>query len=212
MDPKRFAAIDALFAAALELPAAERAAFLATRCGDDVELRREVEALLAQSGERVEALVDPVRAYGARLGASDELGEGMTLGAWRLLAPLDRLRHRAPRPKIRVGCVPGDGDGPTLREALLRPWDLGGRLECFPDADAQALVVITGDGQRRTGDRAAAALIPALPALWVLAPAAKIPGLERVTGRLVRAILRLEDRARGATASAEPGDAARPQA
>lgn len=159
--------------------------------------------------EEIEALFRFAQSRPLRAG---EGGRPRRVGVRRLLAPLDRLRHRAPRPKIRVGCVPGDGDGPTLREALLRPWDLGGRLECFPDADAQALVVITGDGQRRTGDRAAAALIPALPALWVLAPAAKIPGLERVTGRLVRAILRLEDRARGATASAEPGDAARPQA
>jgi serine/threonine protein kinase/dipeptidyl aminopeptidase/acylaminoacyl peptidase len=46
MTPERWAQIDQLLAQALEIPAAERAAFLAEACGDDAELRSEVESLL----------------------------------------------------------------------------------------------------------------------------------------------------------------------
>ncbi len=90
MDPKRLAEIDALFAAALELRPGARSGFLAERCGADAELRREVEALLAHSGERVEELVFPVRAFGARAAAAGELEPGAALGAWRIVAPLGR--------------------------------------------------------------------------------------------------------------------------
>lgn len=47
MTPKRWVQIDQLLAQALERPAPERSAFLAEVCGDDAELRREVESLLA---------------------------------------------------------------------------------------------------------------------------------------------------------------------
>lgn len=47
MTPERWAQIDQLLAQALEHPATEQAIFLAEACGDDAELRREVESLLA---------------------------------------------------------------------------------------------------------------------------------------------------------------------
>jgi hypothetical protein len=43
---ERWQRIKDVFQAALERPAAERAAFLGKACGDDSELRREVESLL----------------------------------------------------------------------------------------------------------------------------------------------------------------------
>lgn len=46
MSPERWQQIEQLFQSALELDAAERAAFLAKACGDDNHLRQEVEALL----------------------------------------------------------------------------------------------------------------------------------------------------------------------
>jgi serine/threonine protein kinase len=45
----RWSRVDSLYHAARERDAGERAAFLDVACGDDVELRREVESLLAQS-------------------------------------------------------------------------------------------------------------------------------------------------------------------
>ncbi|HEX7051160.1 MAG TPA: serine/threonine-protein kinase [Longimicrobiales bacterium] len=47
MEAERWARIQAIFHDALERPATEREAFLHNACGDDDELRREVEALLA---------------------------------------------------------------------------------------------------------------------------------------------------------------------
>lgn len=47
MNPERWQRIDALLDSALDLPVGDRAAFLASACGDDAELRTEVGALLA---------------------------------------------------------------------------------------------------------------------------------------------------------------------
>lgn len=49
MDPERWGQIEAMLADAMAQPAAERAAFLAHRCGDDAELRAEVESLILAS-------------------------------------------------------------------------------------------------------------------------------------------------------------------
>ncbi len=46
MSPERWQQVEQVFQSALELQPAERAAFLAKACGDDAELRHEVEALL----------------------------------------------------------------------------------------------------------------------------------------------------------------------
>ena len=47
MEPQRWQEIDRIFASVLELKPDRRAAFLAKACGDDEELRAEVESLLA---------------------------------------------------------------------------------------------------------------------------------------------------------------------
>ena len=69
--------VEELFHAALERAPGERAAFLASACNGDDELRREVESLLAQEGESArllerppaEAATQPLRvARGTRLG------------------------------------------------------------------------------------------------------------------------------------------------
>lgn len=50
-DPQRWQRIEEVFQRASSLPPQTRAEFLAQVCGDDAELRREVESLLAVSGE-----------------------------------------------------------------------------------------------------------------------------------------------------------------
>jgi hypothetical protein len=50
MDPIRWQQIEQLYQAALEQEPGQRDAFLGEVCGDDEDLRREVESLLAQSG------------------------------------------------------------------------------------------------------------------------------------------------------------------
>jgi serine/threonine protein kinase len=47
MDPQRLKQIEDLYHAAMELPSAKREAFIKNNCGDDEDLRRELETLLA---------------------------------------------------------------------------------------------------------------------------------------------------------------------
>ena len=56
MTDARWLRVKALFQAAVERPAEERDAFLATAAGDDAALRREVESLLASDGSEVSFL------------------------------------------------------------------------------------------------------------------------------------------------------------
>ncbi|HMB53064.1 MAG TPA: tetratricopeptide repeat protein [Thermoanaerobaculia bacterium] len=94
---ERWRRIEELFAAAVELPAGERDAFLAAAC-DDAGLRREVEELLAAdrgAGGEAVAGADPVAravAAGARAFARDRsaAAPGRRLGAYRLLREIGR--------------------------------------------------------------------------------------------------------------------------
>ena len=57
MDPERYQKAGDLYHAALELAPEDRTAFLEQSCGSDVDLRREVESLLAahqQAGQFIE--------------------------------------------------------------------------------------------------------------------------------------------------------------
>ena len=55
MTPERWQEIKALFAEAMELPVAERAAYVDRECGDDIELRGEVLSLLV-AAEGIDSL------------------------------------------------------------------------------------------------------------------------------------------------------------
>ncbi len=88
MTPARWSEIDRLFAAVVERPAAERGAALAQLAGEDRELRREVEALLAADALPAPFLDDPVLAPPA-----EEPGPpaaGARVGPYRLLRELGR--------------------------------------------------------------------------------------------------------------------------
>src|SRR5882757_4907421 len=80
MTPGRWAQIKDIFGAALELPEAERAAFLTQHCGSDPRLREEIERLLeAERGP----LENPVLDALARLARTD-LTRGEMLGPYRV--------------------------------------------------------------------------------------------------------------------------------
>ena len=90
MEPERWRRVQEIFAATAELPPAERGAFLGDQVGDDDELRREVESLLAADAESDEFLEQP--ALPGRIsqiladGPSDKV-EGR-IGPYRLLRKL----------------------------------------------------------------------------------------------------------------------------
>jgi serine/threonine protein kinase/formylglycine-generating enzyme required for sulfatase activity len=72
MPPEKLKQIKDLFAAALEVPTNERAAFVANACGDDSEMRREVESLLAFESAAEDFIEKPALAVAAELMAEDK--------------------------------------------------------------------------------------------------------------------------------------------
>ena len=89
MDPELWRQIEGLYHSALEQEAPQRSAFLAQACGEDDELRREVESLLEQSGS-TEALSDrSAWKAGADLAETYTVATpGARLGPYEILGPL----------------------------------------------------------------------------------------------------------------------------
>ncbi|MBX7117859.1 MAG: serine/threonine-protein kinase [Gemmatimonadaceae bacterium] len=89
-DTARRAAVEELFEAALDQPAADRAAWLAARCADDPALRREVEALL-DADAAADAPLDALRAPIASLAAQGEPGgRPRRIGPYKVLREIGR--------------------------------------------------------------------------------------------------------------------------
>lgn len=124
-----------------------------------------------------------------------------------LLAPIDRLRYRAAPAPYVVHHHPGEHA--VRRAALLRMWDLSGRLAFTADeavAPGQLCVVVpprprlserlaarlslgwlvprlpAPAGARLVGARAGRALVRLLPGFWWMYPWCLVPGLSRLCG------------------------------
>lgn len=88
MDGGRFERMEELYHAAREREPAERVAFLREACGDDEELRAEVEALLAQdpvTGPLERPAWAATAGQGAREFSLQAEGDATTVGRYRLL-------------------------------------------------------------------------------------------------------------------------------
>src|SRR5262245_46188637 len=90
-DPARRQRVEEVCDAALDRDERERGAFVASACGDDSTLRRDVEALLAHTRRAQRFLEVPIDAVAAQV-----LGEtrpaslvGRQIGAYRILSHLD---------------------------------------------------------------------------------------------------------------------------
>ncbi|MGE5815242.1 MAG: protein kinase domain-containing protein [Acidobacteriota bacterium] len=93
MTDERWERVKAIFQAAVELPAAERDAFLTSEIGHDIELRREVESLLASDAHDVSVL------GGLKVAAAALLAEGpqiahLPVGGTEPAAPILQVHHR----------------------------------------------------------------------------------------------------------------------
>ena len=92
LTPERWRRIDDLFAAALELSADERDAFLAGACGEDRDLRREVDSLLAHDrAEGTNGCLDrpaSSEAAGLLVAGPGPLLAGQTLGPFTVIGSL----------------------------------------------------------------------------------------------------------------------------
>jgi hypothetical protein len=108
-----------------------------------------------------------------------------------LLAPIDRLRWRAPGQRYVIHHNP---DETSVRHAaLLRLWDLGHRLDFVADesvGSCKLVLAIDGEREKYSGAAAGRMLIKILPGLWLLAPLRGIPVLGVAAGTLAVLILR----------------------
>ncbi|HUI56265.1 MAG TPA: hypothetical protein VLY04_14925, partial [Bryobacteraceae bacterium] len=80
MSPDRWQRVEQIYHAALDKPAAERPVFLAEACGDDSDVRRQVEELI----HRTESS-SPLDRPAAELLDSGELPPESQLGPYRVL-------------------------------------------------------------------------------------------------------------------------------
>ncbi len=94
MSPERWQQVEQLFQSALELSPAERAAFLAKACGDDAELKQEVEALLVfQTGMSgvIQGAVHEAAGLLANTNEKARFAPGMTLNKrYRIIGQLGK--------------------------------------------------------------------------------------------------------------------------
>jgi eukaryotic-like serine/threonine-protein kinase len=86
---ERWATVERLFLAALDLPAFQREAFINSECGPDGALRDEVISLLRCDSGGEATLVDALRAEAGRV-ISREPAEGSVLGSWRVEREIGR--------------------------------------------------------------------------------------------------------------------------
>ncbi len=84
MHAERWQRIETLFAVAAERPAGERRELLDTRCGDDPELRSEIERLLEADERAGNFIEDAVES------AASELKIGRSIGPYRVIRQLGR--------------------------------------------------------------------------------------------------------------------------
>src|SRR5215467_1346655 len=82
MTPERLQEIQELYFSARDCDPGTRPEFLAQACGDDEDLRREVETLLADGGGEV--LDRPALEIAAELLEGGRLGPGVQIGAYRI--------------------------------------------------------------------------------------------------------------------------------
>jgi len=88
---ERWARIESLFLESVDLPAGDRAAFLDAHCGTDLELRREVEGLLASAGKPLDILEKPVFAVARGLAADPAaqlVHSGETISHYEILSSI----------------------------------------------------------------------------------------------------------------------------
>src|SRR5262249_21085412 len=90
MTPERWKQVDQLLQEALEREPAERAAFLDRACGDDGELRREVESLLGFHGRAESSMEARPAKMAAALLAEKESRDGQTIGHYEIIREIGR--------------------------------------------------------------------------------------------------------------------------
>jgi serine/threonine protein kinase len=125
MGPDRWREIEQLYHAALDMQAGERASFLDHACATDVDLRKEVESLLAfaqDDGSRTQLTPKKLGRYQIL----EQLGQG---GMGIVFRAVDPTINRTVAIKTILAGQDGSGEeSRELRDRLLRESQAGGRL------------------------------------------------------------------------------------
>ncbi len=92
MDVARWQKIEEVFNATLELPAHERSTFLDSACGDDGDLRAEIDALLSEVHQSEKFLSESAFSLGAQVLSNESLESlaGQALGTYTILRRVGR--------------------------------------------------------------------------------------------------------------------------
>ena len=93
MTPDQYHRVEELFEHACTLPVAQRSAFLKQKCGDDVDLRRHVERMLAKDTDGAEHFEYPALGRGFHVGDPEEIERRLreefeSSGRYRLAEPI----------------------------------------------------------------------------------------------------------------------------
>jgi predicted negative regulator of RcsB-dependent stress response len=93
IEPDGWRRLEAIFQAAADLPPADRPAFLTAQCGDDLELRKDVDSLLASLDQTHGFIVTPLQAAAQQVaGAKDpsvsDITPGTHIGPYQLVKTL----------------------------------------------------------------------------------------------------------------------------
>ena len=130
--------------AALQAPPGDRAALLDRECGDDAELRREVESLLAAHDASTGFLVDPAESFAepflvAAAAREPRDREGLVIGRYRLIREIGRggmgavwLAQRADgqfEQQVALKLVRSGQYGSEILDRFLRERQILARLE-----------------------------------------------------------------------------------
>ena len=111
MDADRLAQIQEIFSRALELPVGERAEYIKTACGDDINLREAVERYLRADSAAEFSLIDrPIASIRDLDGLAQSFSfhAGQKIGNYEVKTAVGRRRHgqgiSRPRSSTRQRC------------------------------------------------------------------------------------------------------------
>jgi tetratricopeptide (TPR) repeat protein/predicted Ser/Thr protein kinase len=88
VEPDRWRRLEEIFLAAADLPKTERAGLLDAECGDDLDLRKDVESLLDSDDQSEGFIVRPLQAVAQNIADAEDVNVGHKIGPYRVLKTL----------------------------------------------------------------------------------------------------------------------------
>jgi eukaryotic-like serine/threonine-protein kinase len=88
VDPDRWHRLETIFQAAADMAPADRPAFLTAECGDDLELRKDVDSLLASMEQTQGFIVAPLQAVAQQMASAEDVNLGKHIGPYRVIKTL----------------------------------------------------------------------------------------------------------------------------